>query len=144
LCNLRVFALRFWIGPLSDLIKEPRFLWRSYTRQSYSLDWEFECPHFLSCPSFLVLLFLKLHFLSNLHFYMKSIKLSLKFVIHKITSSYYHSNNTKLKENREMTKCPNWLVINHKHLHSILLSLQKFSKNPINHLESLGLGFRTP
>jgi hypothetical protein len=48
LCNLRVFALRFWIGPLSDLIKKPRFLWRSYTRQSYSLDWEFECLHLLS------------------------------------------------------------------------------------------------
>ena len=30
--------------------------------------------------------------------------------------------------------------MHHKHLHSILLSLQKFSKNPINHLESLGLG----
>jgi len=30
--------------------------------------------------------------------------------------------------------------MHHKHLHSILLLLQKFSKNPINHLESLGLG----
>jgi len=29
--------------------------------------------------------------------------------------------------------------MHHKHLHSILLSLQKFSKNPINQLESLGL-----
>jgi len=28
--------------------------------------------------------------------------------------------------------------MHHKHHHSILLSLQKFSKNPINQLESLG------
>ena len=30
--------------------------------------------------------------------------------------------------------------MHHKHLQSTILSLQKFSKNPINHLESLGLG----
>ena len=30
--------------------------------------------------------------------------------------------------------------MHHKHLQSTILSLQKFPKNPINHLESLGLG----